>query len=146
MDQIMAAVAALNAGDRAGARARFIALWEDIEVSSHPARRCIVAHYAADAQEDLEQELAWDQRALSAAEEAPDAEITVGGAILSVRMFLPSLHLNLGDVCRRSGLLALARDHAARAREASIVLPGDGYGATVRAAIERLSAQLATTT
>jgi hypothetical protein len=146
MDRIMAAVAALHAGDRVGARARFTALWEDIAVSSHPARRCIVAHYAADAQESLEQELAWDQRALAAAEEAPEAEIVAGGAILSVRVFLPSLHLNLGDAYRRSGQLPLARDHAARAREASIVLPDDGYGATVRAAIERLSARLAVTT
>jgi uncharacterized membrane-anchored protein len=146
MDRIMAAVAALHAGDRADARRRFNALWEDGEVSSSPARRCVIAHYAADAQESLEQELAWDQRALAAAEEAPDAEIAAGGAILSIRMFLPSLHLNLGDAYRRSDLLALARDHAARAREASIVLPDDGYGATVRAAIERLSARLAVTT
>jgi hypothetical protein len=146
MDLVMAAVAVLHAGDRADARGRFTALWEDLEVSSCPARRCIIAHYAADAQDSLEMELAWDQRALAAAEEAPDAEIAAGGVVLSIRVFLPSLHLNLGDVYRRSGLLTLARDHAGKAREASVVLPDDGYGATVRAAIERLSARLADTT
>jgi hypothetical protein len=146
MDRIMAAVGVLHAGDQAMARTLFAMLWADAEVTSDPARRCVLAHYAADAQEDLEQELAWDQRALAAAEEAPEAEIVAGGAILSVHVFLPSLHLNLGEAYRRSGQLPLARDHAARAREASIVLPDDGYGATVRAAIERLSARLAVTT
>ena len=143
MDRIMAAVAVLHAGDRVEARTLFATLWEDAEVSRDPARRCVLAHYAADAQDDLAQELVWDQRALAAAELAPDATITVGGAILPISAFLPSLHLNLGDVCRRSGLLERARDHAAMARAASVVLPEDGYGTAVRAAIERLVNRLA---
>ena len=138
MDRIMAAVAVLHAGDRVAARTLFTTLWEDAEVSRDPTRRCVLAHYAADAQDDLAQELVWDQRALRAAEVAPDATIAVGGAILPISVFLPSLHLNLGDVCRRSGLLERARDHAAIARAASVVLPEDGYGTAIRAAIERL--------
>jgi hypothetical protein len=143
MDRIMAAVAVLHAGDRLGARTLFATLWEDAEVSRDPSRRCVLAHYAADAQDDLVQELVWDQRALTAAEVAPNAAIAVGGAILPISAVLPSLHLNLGDVCRRSGLLDRARDHAAIARAASVVLPENGYGTTIRAAIERLVNRLA---
>lgn len=146
MDRIMAAVAVLHAGDPAEARALFAALWEDPEVTRDPARRCVLAHYAADAQDELAHERIWDQRALAAAEAAPDAVIAAGDAILSIDAFLPSLHLNLGDVCRRSGLLEAARDHAAKAHAASGVLPEDGYGATVRAAIQRLADRLADAT
>jgi hypothetical protein len=143
MDRIMAAVAVLHAGDQAKARALFATLWEDAEVSRDPARRCVLAHYAADAQDDIAQELAWDQRALAAAEAASDATIVVGDTTLSISAFLPSLHLNLGDVCRRSGLLERAWDHAVQARAASVVLAQDGYGTAVRAAIERLADRLA---
>lgn len=142
MDRIMAAVAVLHAGDQAMARTLFATLWADAEVTRDPARRCVLAHYAADAQSDLAQELIWDQRALAAAEAAAGGTIATGEAILSIDVFLPSLHLNLGDVCRRSGLFEQARRHADQARATSVVLPEDGYGTAVRAAIQRLADRL----
>ncbi|MEJ8277912.1 hypothetical protein [Pseudonocardia spirodelae] len=89
MDELAGAVEAGGTGDRAGARARFAALWE-----------------------------------------------RVGDG------FLPSLHLNLADVHRRLGEDARARHHLSRAREKAGALPGDGYGAMIRAGIERCGARL----
>ena len=128
MTHIGAAGELFRAGDVDGARAAFAQLWRAADDAYH---RCVVAHFAADAEPDVEAELAWDRRALEAADEVGTRDVAA---------FYPSLHLSLADDHRRVGDDAQARHHLARAQEVLGVLGDDPYGQTVRGVAERLAA------
>ncbi|MFD8816684.1 hypothetical protein ACFV23_35675 [Streptomyces sp. NPDC059627] len=123
-----------HAGDREEARRRLLDLWTEIGAHGQPLHRCTLAHYLADTQDDPSDELAWDLRALSAADEAEGA--------VGLRGFYPSLHLNLAADYVKLGRTEAARSHLHRARGAAGVLGDDGYGDGVRAAITRLELRL----
>ncbi|MFG2601983.1 hypothetical protein ACGFT2_00230 [Streptomyces sp. NPDC048514] len=129
----------LHGGDREEARSRFLDLWAEIGQNGDPLHRCTLAHYLADTQDDPADELAWDLRALSAAEELADGR---GGDPPSIRGFLPSLHLNLAADYVKLGRAEVARGHLRRARTAAGDLSDDEYGNGVRAAISRLELRL----
>ncbi|MEU6199188.1 hypothetical protein [Streptomyces sp. NPDC047061] len=123
-----------HAGDREEARRRLLDLWTEIGEHGRPLHRCTLAHYLADTQDDPSDELAWDLRALSAADEAEGA--------VGLRGFYPSLHLNLAADYVKLGRTEAARSHLRRARGAAAALGDDGYGDGVRAAISRLELRL----
>ncbi|WP_202449685.1 hypothetical protein [Streptomyces sp. SID4917] len=68
MTRIGQAAMLLHGGDREEARNRFGALWTEIGEAGDPLHRCTLAHYMADTQDDPGDELAWDLRALTAAD------------------------------------------------------------------------------
>ncbi|MGV9992020.1 hypothetical protein [Streptomyces sp. NPDC003374] len=133
-----------HAGDREEARGRFLDLWAEIGQDGDPLHRCTLAHYMADTQDDPVDELAWDLRALSAAEELTGHR-TAGrereGAP-AARALYPALHLNLAADYFGLGRAEAARVHLHRARHAAGVLRDDRYGEGVRAAIHRLALRL----
>ncbi|MEU0053137.1 hypothetical protein ABZ299_29035 [Streptomyces sp. NPDC006184] len=129
-----------HGGDREEARSRFLDLWAEVGEDGAPLHRCTLAHYLADTQDDPADELAWDLRALSAAEELSDGRAADGPD--SVRGFLPSLHLNLAADYVKLGRTDAARSHLRRARRAASHLSDDGYGTGVRSAISRLELRL----
>ncbi|MFE6197377.1 hypothetical protein [Streptomyces sp. NPDC057838] len=124
-----------HAGDREEARHRLLRLWTEIGEHGDPLHRCTLAHYLADTQDDPADELAWDLRALTAAQEA-------GEEAPAVIALYPSLHLNLADDYAGLGRFDAARTHLRWAREAAGALADDRYGEGVRAAIGRLQARL----
>ncbi|MGW5136431.1 hypothetical protein [Streptomyces sp. NPDC004135] len=128
-----------HAGDREEARHRLLDLWAEIGEHGDPLHRCTLAHYLADTQDDPADELAWDLRALTAAEEAGE---DTGEDARAVIAFYPSLHLNLADDYLGLGRFDAARTHLRWAREAAAALADDRYGEGVRAAIARLQARL----
>ncbi|MFJ7159404.1 hypothetical protein ACIQUQ_31265 [Streptomyces sp. NPDC101118] len=143
------AVMLLHAGDRAEARERLAAIWTEIGSEGDPLHLCTLAHYMADAQDDPSDELAWDLRALTAAEGLGDVGPDRGDArpagrepALAVRALYPSLHLNLAADYVKLQRPDAARVHLDRARAAAGSLGDDGYGNGVRAAIERLDLRL----
>ncbi|MEV3988190.1 hypothetical protein AB0J57_04720 [Streptomyces sp. NPDC049837] len=125
----------LHGGDREEARNRFGELWERLGADGDPLHRCTLAHYMADAQDDPYDELAWDLRALTAAEGAD-------GRHAALRALYPSLHLNLAADYVKLRRPDAARMHLDRARAASDALDDDGYGNGVRAAIAHLTERL----
>lgn len=127
-----------HAGDREEARHRFLGLWAEIGENGDPLHRCTLAHYLADTQDDPEDELAWDLRALTAADEAADDRLAGYEGSLAARALYPSLHLNLAADYARLGRTDAARSHLRRARGAALTLADDRYGEGVRAAIGRL--------
>lgn len=105
------------------------------------AQRCVIAHYLADHQDCLADEVTWDQRALDAHQQVQDADLAPVG-IASAAAFAPSLHLNLGDGNLRLGNLEAAVDHLEAARQTEHLLPGEGYGAMIRGGIDRLAQRI----
>ncbi|MGP4006703.1 hypothetical protein [Streptomyces sp. 4N124] len=133
-----------HAGDREEARHRFLDLWAEIGATGDPLHRCTLAHYMADTQDDPVDELAWDLRALTAAEELTDERLAEHEGALAARALYPSLHLNLAADYVKLGRAEAARAHVRRARGAVHALGDDPYGDGVRAAISRLELRLGT--
>lgn len=131
-----------HAGDREEARHRFLELWAEIGTDGDPLHRCTLAHYMADAQDDPSDELAWDLRALTAAEELSGGRCAGHVSAPAVRALYPSLHLNLAADYLKLGRDGAARTHLRRARTAAGSLGDDRYGDGVRAAISRLESSL----
>ncbi|CAL9282596.1 hypothetical protein SUDANB25_00628 [Streptomyces sp. SudanB25_2051] len=142
MTGIGQAMMLLHGGDREEARNRFQALWERIGPDGDPLHRCTLAHSMADAQDDPDDELAWDLRALTAAGTLDDDRPARHGTAAALRALYPSLHLNLAADYLKLRRPHAAREHLDRARAASAALGDDGYGAGVRAAIDRLDRRL----
>ncbi|MCX5197531.1 hypothetical protein OOK31_27155 [Streptomyces sp. NBC_00249] len=159
MTRIGQAVILLHAGDREEARNRLGQIWAEIGEEGDSLHRCTLAHYLADAQDDPADELAWDLRALTAAEglaagpggrppgappeRAGEGAPAHGRPHRAVRVFYPSLHLSLAADYVKLRRPEAARVHLARARAATEALSDDGYGNGVRAAIARLERRLA---
>ncbi|MCC0099384.1 MULTISPECIES: hypothetical protein [Streptomyces] len=147
MTRIGQAVILLHAGDREEARNRLGEIWSEIGEDGDTLHRCTLAHYMADAQDDPADELAWDLRALTAADGLGrglrDGLPAQHEPHPAVRVFYPSLHLNLAADYVKLQRPDAARLHLARARAATGALSDDGYGNGVRAAIARLERRLA---
>jgi hypothetical protein len=108
MDDVMARVTAAvqrgRDGERADARRELEALWAEVEAGGgDDFHRCVIAHFAADLQDDGRDELAWDERALAAVEGVSDEPAQEFDRSLRVRAFLPSLYCSLADDHRRPG-------------------------------------------
>lgn len=129
-----------HGGDREEARRRLLDLWTEIGEHGDPLHRCTLAHYLADTHDDPSDELAWDLRALTAAEEHEGAAEQEGSA--EARALFPSLHLNLAADYVKLGRAEAARSHVRRARRAAVVLRDDRYGDGIRAAISRMELRL----
>jgi hypothetical protein len=129
-------------GERDQARRLFLDLWNKIGGDGGDAfHRCAIAHSMADACDDVAQELAWDVRALAAAESLTDSSVAARGGS-TVAAFYPSLHLNLADCYYRLGDMPAAREHVGRGRTALNALPDDGYSQMIRDGFDRLDQAL----
>ncbi|MBT2376791.1 hypothetical protein J7E90_05280 [Streptomyces sp. ISL-111] len=155
MTRIGQAVMLLHGGDREEARNRFGLLWSELGADGDGLHRCTLAHYMADTQDDPGDELAWDLRALTAAEGLMSGERSAGHRdSLAVQAFYPSLHLNLAADYLKLQRPDAARIHLRQARDAADALKDGGHGghggyggysgydAGVRAAIERLELRM----
>ena len=142
MERVAAAQQLATSGDRDGARTAFAAVWADVGDDGDPLHVVTLAHYMADVQDDPHAELEWDQRALRALERLTDERARRYHPSLSVRGFLPSLHLNLAAGHAKLGDRDAARRHLVEAEAVVSVLPDDGYGRGIRDGIRRLRGDL----
>jgi hypothetical protein len=142
MERVGTAMALFHGGDRTGARQSFARIWDEVGPDGDAFHRCVLAHYMADVQDDLRDELAWDLRALEAAASLTDDRVQEHHASLRIRGFYPSLHLNLAEDYRRLGEPDRARHHLAEAETRADALGDDDYGNGIRAALTRLSDRL----
>ncbi|EST22732.1 hypothetical protein N566_26350 [Streptomycetaceae bacterium MP113-05] len=130
-----------RAGDREEARNRLGELWEQTS-QADAFQRCTIAHYMADTQDDPADELAWDLRALAAADLLTGDHAASGTHAVEVRVLYPSLHLNLAADHVKLGAAGEARRELDRARRAAHVLTDDDYGRGILAAIDRMERRL----
>ncbi|GGT46640.1 hypothetical protein [Streptomyces purpureus] len=136
MEAIGHAVAEGRAGGRASARRKLLGLWSAIGVTGDPLHRCSLAHHLADLYEDAAQALAWDIRALDAADAMTEQRVQEHHAGLHIAGFYPSLHLNLADNYRRLGSFDAATEHIDAAKALAPSLPPNPYGDLLRGAIQ----------
>ncbi|MBG0566721.1 tetratricopeptide repeat protein [Actinoplanes aureus] len=131
-------------GRRADARDLFARIWDEIGgEQGDPLHVCVLAHAMADVQDDVRQELVWDQRALAAADLLTEDRVARAGVTLPVAGLYPSLHLNLGECYRKLGDLDLAREHLRRAEAGIGALGDDEYAQLIKGGLERLARLLA---
>ncbi len=134
--EITTAVGTALGGDREVGCQQLRACWDGTGEGDH-AQRCVLAHYLADTEDELDAEVAWDELALSAFASVGDGELAEVG-IPSAAALAPSLHLNLGDGYLRQGRLAEAAREQAAGTAAVDELADDGYGAMIRSGLDRL--------
>lgn len=144
MARIGQAIALSQQGRRAEARAAFSEIWTDIRDGGEPLHQLTLAHHMADVHDDPGEELAWDLRALEAAESVTDEQVAAAGAAGPVAALYPSLHLNLGEDYRKLGQDAEARRHLDLGRQAASFLGDDPYGTMIKSGLDRLAARLST--
>jgi hypothetical protein len=146
-DDVMGRVTAVvqgQAGDRAAARRELAAIWTEVEQGGGDAfHRCVIAHFLADLQDDLRDELVWDERALVAVAGVTDERAQEYHPSLQVRGFLPSLYLSLADDHRRLGDAARAHEFLELARGTVDALGDDAYGGLVRSGLDNVARALA---
>ena len=138
-DGVLAAVGTAQQG-LDGGREALVAQWEATGVDDH-AQRCVLAHYLADREPDLADEVAWDEQALHEHALLDDDALAAIG-IASTRAMAPSLHLNLGDGYLRQGRLDEARVQLGAGLAACDALGDDGYAAMIRDGLTRLAERL----
>ncbi|QFZ19852.1 hypothetical protein [Saccharothrix syringae] len=143
LNRIGEAVQLGHRGEREAARASLAGIWDEIGGDrGDPLHRCTLAHAMADMQDDVREELAWDLRAMAAADLLTDARMMQAGLTLPVAGLYPSLHLNLSECYRKLGDLDRAREHLARARATIGALGDDGYGRMIRDGLEQVAEKL----
>ncbi|MCD7438848.1 hypothetical protein K4B79_11510 [Streptomyces lincolnensis] len=132
-----------HGGEREAARLLFTEIWDEIGgEQGDPLHRCTLAHAMADVQDDVREELVWDQRALAAADLLTDARVAQAGVALPVAGLYPSLHLNLSECYRKLGDLDRAREHLRQARATIGALGDDEYGRLIRSGLEEIARRL----
>jgi hypothetical protein len=138
-DEVIAAVGRAQQG-LDGGREALLEQWAATSPDDHP-QRCVLAHYLADREPELADEVAWDEVALREhALLADDALAAIG--IPSVSGMAPSLHLNLGDGYLRQGRLPDAAEQLALAEGSLDELGSDGYGDLLRRGVAGLGQRL----
>ena len=139
-DEITEAVGVALSGDRVRGAALLRAGWDGTADDDH-GQRCVIAHYLADLQDHLDDEVGWDERALTEHGQVADGDLAEIG-IPSARGMAPSLHLNLGDGYLRQGRVHDARLQLEVALTTVDALSDDGYGVMIRQGLAGLQGRI----
>jgi hypothetical protein len=116
------------------AKALMEALVAEVESGDDAFAKIFLAHSLADVQENPEDELAWDLRALTFMDDLTDERAIERGNSGGKNALLPSLHLNLAVDYRRLGDDTNARLHYALGEAHLDALVDDAYGDSIRTA------------
>jgi len=116
------------------AKALMGTLLAEVEGGDDAYLKIFLAHSLADVQDNLEDELAWDLRALAFFDELTDQRAIDRGNAGGRNALLPSLHLNLAVGYRRLGDETSARRHYELGQAHLGALADDKYGDSIRTA------------
>jgi hypothetical protein len=120
----LTAAQARLATDRAAGRQALTELWEALEPGD-AAGRCILAHFLADVQDNLDDETAWDELSLAESAKISEDDLRAVHPGLHVAGFMSSLHLSLADDYRRLGRFEVAGRHLESSIAGNGALTGD---------------------
>jgi len=137
---ILEAIGLAQTGDRTTGRQALLACWEQTDPTEH-AFRCVLAHYLADMEDSVDDEVAWDTTALAEYAHLRGADLAAVG-IPDATGLAPSLHLNLGDGFLRQGRTAEAAQQLHAGLGVVAALGDDGYGRMIRDGLDRLASRI----
>ena len=137
---ILEAIGLAQTGDRTTGRQALLACWEQTDPAQH-AFRCVLAHYLADVEDSVDDEVAWDTTALAEYAHLRGDDLAAVG-IPDAAGLAPSLHLNLGDGFLRQGRTAEAAEQLREGRGTVAALGDDGYGRMIRDGLDRLASRI----
>ena len=137
---ILEAIGLAQTGDRTTGRQALLACWEQTDPTEH-AFRCVLAHYLADMEDSVDDEVAWDTTALAEYAHLRGDDLA-GVGIPDAAGLAPSLHLNLGDGFLRQGRTAEAAEQLHAGLGAVAALGDDGYGRMIRDGLDRLASRI----
>ena len=137
---ILEAIGLAQTGDRTTGQQALLACWEQTDPAQH-AFRCVLAHYLADVQDSVDDEVAWDTTALAEYAHLRGDDLAAVG-IPDAAGLAPSLHLNLGDGFLRQGRMAEAAEQLRAGLGAVDALGDDGYGRMIRDGLDRLASRI----
>ena len=137
---ILEAIGLAQTGDRTTGRQALLACWEQTDPTEH-AFRCVLAHYLADVEDSVDDEVAWDTTALAEYAHLRGDDLAAVG-IPDAAGLAPSLHLNLGDGFLRQGRTAEAAEQLHAGLGAVAALGDDGYGQMIRDGLDRLASRI----
>jgi hypothetical protein len=137
---ILDAVGRAQAGDRTAGGDGLARCWAQTTPADH-AYRCVLAHYLADVQDSLADEVAWDTTALEEFAHLGAGDLGPVG-IPDAAGLAPSLHLNLGDGYLRQGRVPDAEEQLRAGLASAGTLPDDGYGRMIRAGLAGLQRRI----
>lgn len=140
-DDVTTAVVLAISGDKVAGKRALEQAWASTGSEDH-AKRCVLAHYLADLQEDLVDEVRWDELALEHYPHIQPDELSAIG-IPDARGLAPSLHLNLGDGYLRQDRVEDARLQLAAGQANQDALSYDAYGGLIRKGLQGLEQRLA---
>jgi hypothetical protein len=127
-------IALRERGRSSEAKALMERLIAEVESGDDAFAKVFLAHSLADVQENPEDELAWDLRALAFMDELTDQQAVERDNPGGKKALLPSLHLNLAVDYRRLGDDDNARRHYELGRAHLNALSDDDYGDSIRSA------------
>jgi hypothetical protein len=139
---ILEAIGQAQTGERTAGRQALLACWEQTAPADH-AQRCVLAHYLADVQQFLDDEVGWDRTALEEYAHLGGGDLAAVG-IPDAAGLAPSLHLNLGDGFLRQGRVADAGEQLQAGLASADALGDDGYGRMLREGLAGLAERLET--
>ncbi|MFF2780558.1 hypothetical protein ACFVU3_37345 [Streptomyces sp. NPDC058052] len=134
MEATSHAVTEGQTGNRTAARQTLLNLWSAIGFTGDPLHRRTLAHHPADLYKDPAQALAWDIRALDAADAMTEQRPQNHPA-----GFHPSLHLNLADNYRRPGTFQAATEHINATTTHATALPQNPYNDLLHHTIQQVT-------
>ncbi|MFN8169728.1 MAG: hypothetical protein U0S36_13220 [Candidatus Nanopelagicales bacterium] len=140
-ESVLQAVQTVLSGDPVEGRRLMEAAWAGTDEDDR-AMRSVLAHYLADVQDTLDDEIRWDESALRNLPLVADDELAAIG-IASAAGLASSLHLNLGDGYLRRGDPVPPRREQESGTAALGALDDDGYAQLIRQGLERLGERLA---
>ena len=138
---ILEAIGLAQTGDRTTGQQALLTCWEQTDPAQH-AFRCVLAHYLADVEDSVDDEVAWDTTALAEYAHLRGDDLAAVG-IPDAAGLAPSLHLNLGDGFLRQGRTAEAAQQLRAGLGVVAALGDDGYGWMIRAGLAGLEDRLA---
>ena len=137
---ILEAIGLAQTGDRTTGQQALLTCWEQTDPAQH-AFRCVLAHYLADVEDSVDDEVAWDTTALAEYAHLRGDDLA-GVGIPDAAGLAPSLHLNLGDGFLRQGRTAEAAEQLRAGLGVVAALGDDGYGRMIRDGLDRLASRI----
>ena len=137
---ILEAIGLAQTGDRTTGQQALLTCWEQTDPAQH-AFRCVLAHYLADVEDSVDDEVAWDTTALAEYAHLRGDDLA-GVGMPDAAGLASSLHLNLGDGFLRQGRTVEAAEQLSAGLEAVAALGDDGYGRMIRDGLDRLASRI----